>query len=458
MFRFLSLIVFIFGFLLESNFVNAQERSIDGKENIKVYNFKIDDVIGPPMWRRTKNAINEATAQKADLIFIEMNTYGGAVDAADSIRTKILNSPIPVFVLIENNAASAGALISLACDSIYMMPGSTIGAATVVDQSGAVVPDKYQSYMRKKMRATAEQKGRNPDIAEAMVDPDKYIKGISDSGKVVTLTTMEAIEYGFCDAQVKTMEEALARANIKSYTIHKHKETRIDKIIGWLINPAISGILVLIIIGGLYFELQTPGLGFPIVASLIATVVYFAPLYLEGLAENWEILMFIVGVLLLAAEVFVIPGFGIAGISGLVLIVFGLALALVGNVGFDFEFVPPKAIARSFGLVIITAFGALIGSIVLSLKLLNTHLFGQFVLNTALKKEDKSLNESENIAFNIKNLIGEVGTASTTMLPSGRVIIKDEMYEATAVSGFVEKGAKIQVVKTSGNTLVIKAI
>ncbi|NNM15988.1 MAG: nodulation protein NfeD, partial [Bacteroidia bacterium] len=139
---------------------------------VLIYNFKMDKEIAPPMWRITDLAIDEAEKMKADFICIEMNTYGGMLDAADSIRTKILNTDIPVYVFINNNAASAGALISIACDKIYMTSGANIGAATVVDQNAEALPDKYQSYMRSMMRATAEANDRDPQIAEAMVDPD----------------------------------------------------------------------------------------------------------------------------------------------------------------------------------------------------------------------------------------------------------------------------------------------
>ncbi len=232
-----------------------------------------------------------------------MNTYGGMLDAADSIRTKILDSDIPVYVFIDKNAASAGALISIACDSIYMAPGSNIGAATVVDQEGKVLPDKYQSYMRSMMRSTAEAKNRDPEIAQAMVDPKVYVAGISDTGQVLTFTTSEAVEHDFCEAEVGDIYEVLEHAGYDNYEFIEHKISATDRIIGWLITPMISGVLIMIIIGGIYFELQSPGIGFPIAASVIAALLYFAPLYLEGLANNWEILLFILGITLLIIEI-----------------------------------------------------------------------------------------------------------------------------------------------------------
>ncbi|MBA7572784.1 hypothetical protein ES708_14570 [subsurface metagenome] len=195
-------LILLLCFLVSPSFAQTgreESRTSSGKK--LVYQFDIKEMIAEPVWRTTKQSFAEADELEADYILIHMNTYGGTLDAADSIRTRILNSQIPVFVFIDNNAASAGALISIACDSIYMRKGASIGAATVVDAQGEVVPDKYQSFMRSTMRATAEAHGkdtiikgtdtllvwhRDPQIAEAMVDPKIYIKDIIDTGQVLT--------------------------------------------------------------------------------------------------------------------------------------------------------------------------------------------------------------------------------------------------------------------------------
>ncbi|HOI32846.1 MAG TPA: nodulation protein NfeD, partial [Bacteroidales bacterium] len=270
--------------------------STNGK--LIVYKYDIKEQIAPPVWRTTQKAFEAASEAKANLMLIHMNTYGGLVDAADSIRTKILGSRIPVYVLIDNNAASAGALISIACDSIYMVEGANIGAATVVDQTGNVVPDKFQSYMRSMMRSTAEANGRDPQIAQAMVDPSIYVPGVSDSGKVLTFTTSEAIRHGFAEGKAESIEEVMKLAGHENYEIIHHTLKPLDKVINILIHPAISGILIMIIIGGLYFELQTPGIGFPLGAAVFAALLYFAPLYLEGLATHWEVIVFVLGIIL----------------------------------------------------------------------------------------------------------------------------------------------------------------
>jgi membrane-bound serine protease (ClpP class) len=349
--------------------------SQDTLKNNKIFLFDIKEMIAPPVWYNTKKAFEEARSAGVDVVVIKMNTYGGMLDAADSIRTAILNSNIPVYVFIDKNAASAGALISIACDSIYMAPGSSIGAATVVDAQGKVLPDKYQSYMRSMMRATAEAKGRDPEIAQAMVDPSIYIPGISDSGKVLTFTVKEAIKNGFCQAEVKTVNQLLEHAGINNYTIQEQQLTTADKIIKMLINPFVSGILIMIIIGGIYFELQTPGIGFPLAAAVVAALLYFAPLYLEGLASHWEILLFVLGLILLALEIFAVPGFGVLGYSGIMLIVVGLTLSLVGSTGpgtFDIDY---TAIVKSFLLVIIAMSLGILVSIFLAKKLLETPKF-----------------------------------------------------------------------------------
>ena len=304
--------------------IRADTLADSTSQEILIYTFNIRDNIAAPTWRITKEAFEEALALGADIIILQMNTYGGEVSAADSIRTKLLNSPVPVYVFIDDNAASAGALIAIACDSIYMKPGGKIGAATVVNQTGEQVPDKFQSYMRATMRATAEAHGqdtiikggdttlvwhRDPAIAEAMVDPRLFVAGVSDTGQVLTFTASEAIRNGYCEGTRASMDEVISKLGIEEYTLKTYRQSGMDKVIGFLINPVISGVLIMVIIGGIYFELQSPGIGFPLAASIVAALLYFAPLYLEGMAENWELIVFIVGIILIMVEIFAIPGF-----------------------------------------------------------------------------------------------------------------------------------------------------
>jgi membrane-bound serine protease (ClpP class) len=317
-------------YLMPVLFINAQEKKT------KVLIGEIKQNIDPRINRYTKLFLEEAIEKDVDLIIIEMDTYGGAVNDADDIRTMILDYKKPIYVWINKDAASAGALISIACDSIYMSSGASIGAATVVTADGSEAPDKYQSYMRSIMRSTAEAKNRDPKIAEAMVDEDIQVDSVSQAGKVITFSTKEAIEFGFCEAELNSIEEILKRNKIENYTLEKFKLGSTENIISLFLNPLVSSILILLIIGGLYFELQTPGIGFPLIASILGLILYLTPYYLNGLAENWEIFLFLIGIIFIVLEVFVIPGFGIAGIFGLTLTLSSLMLLMLNNDIFDF--------------------------------------------------------------------------------------------------------------------------
>jgi membrane-bound serine protease (ClpP class) len=422
-------------------------------KKLLIYKFSIRKEIAPPVWHTTKKALEEAVQKQADIILIEMSTYGGMLESADSIRTKILDCPIPVFVFINHNAASAGALIAIACDSIYMTPGSSIGAATVVDQAGQVVPEKYQSYMRAMMRSTAEASGRDPNIAEAMVDPRIKIEGVIDSGKVLTFTASEALKFGYCEGIAESPEEVIKLAGIQDYEIIEQEIKPMDKIISFLINPVVSGILIMVIIGGIYFELQAPGLGFASVIAILAALMYFAPLYLEGLASHWEILIFIVGIILIILEIFAIPGFGVTGISGIVLVVLGLTLSLVDNVGFDFSYVNFYKIISSFFLVIISMLISIVASFFITKSLFTQNrLFGSLALET-VQSSAEGFTAADNEYL---QMIGKTGVAHTILRPAGKVKIGDNVYDATALTGYIEQGDVIEVVRYEGAQLFVR--
>jgi len=437
-----------------------------------IYTFDIRTNISAPSWRLTQEAFEEASTVGAELVIIQMNTYGGEVGAADSIRTKILNAPIPVYVFIDDNAASAGALIAIACDSIYMKPGGKIGAATVVNQTGEQVPDKYQSYMRATMRATAEAHGkdtlirgtdttlvwhRDPAIAEAMVDPRLSVRGVIDTGQVLTFTASEAMKNGYCEGIVNSIEEIIDLSGIKTYELKAYRPTAIDKIIGFLINPIISGLLIMAIIGGIYFELQSPGIGFPLALAAVAALLYFAPLYLEGMAEYWELILFIVGVILIMVEIFAIPGFGVAGIAGIIAMITGLTLSLVDNVVFkepEFTGKGLTMLMKSLSLVLVSVLLGVIFSLWAARKLLTTTAFG----GLSLKSEQRQENGFLGVDVEQRSLVGETGVAHTVLRPSGKVMVKDKLYDAKSEYGLIEKGEQVRVIRyETGQVYVVKA-
>jgi len=417
----------------------------------KIMTMEIDNVIDPRMNRYTELALDHASEIEADIIIIKMDTYGGAVNDADEIRTRILEYPKPIWVFINKNAASAGALISIACDSIYMAEGSSIGAATVVTQDGSAAPDKYQSYMRSIMRSTAEATGRDPRIAEAMVDEDIEIPGVSETGDVITFSTSEALKYDFCEGEVNSLEELFELTNIENYTLDEFRLSTSEKIIRVFLNPLISGLLILIILGGIYFELQTPGVGFPILAAVVATLLYFIPYYLNGLAENWEIIMFIAGVVLIALEVFVIPGFGIAGISGLVLTIGALLLVMLNNDLFDFSFVKTGEVFQAVAAILAGLFGSVILMFFGGVRLTNTRFFKRIALQTV---QDRKEGYTSN--FKSESLLGRSGKTYTVLRPSGKVIIDDVLYDAYTRGDYIQKDEEIIVVSEEGTSLKVR--
>lgn len=435
-------------------------------EKTLVYKIDIKKEIDKTSWIYLNKGLAEAQSLNADAVLLHLNTYGGLLDAADSMRTAILYSPIPVYVFIDNNAASAGALISIACKKIYMRKGASIGAATVVNQTGESLPDKYQSYMRSMMRATAEAHGRDtiingrdttfkwirdPKIAEAMVDDRIIIPNLIDSGKTLTFTTEEAVLWNYCEGVAETADEVITKyLQYDKYDLVSFSPSWLDNLKGFLMSPIFQSLLIMIIIGGIYFELQTPGIGFPSAAALIAAILYFAPLYIEGLAANWEILVFVIGLVLVVIEIFVFPGFGVAGIFGTILILIGLTLALINNVNFNFEQVNDMEIGRALIVVVIgitVGFGSMVW---LSSRIGAKGMFRRVALITDLGTAVSSPV--------LTNLVGMEGIAATVLRPSGKVMIDGVYYDGISESGFIEKGIKVIVVRFENAQVYVELI
>lgn len=436
--------------LLVFSCIHSTVAQQDSAQQILV--MEIRSEIDARMSRYVDLALQRADEINADLIIIDMDTYGGALYDADDIRTRILEYEKPVYVFINKDAASAGALISIATDSIYMAPGASIGAATVVNGgTGEAAPDKYQSYMRSIMRSTAEATGRDPKIAEAMVDENIEIDSISPAGQVITFSTAEALKYGYATARVSSIEEILKRNQIEDYEIINFELGTTEKIISFFINPFISGLLILIMLGGLYFELQTPGVGFPLLAAFVALVLYLTPYYLNGLAVHWEIAAFLAGIALIGLEVFVIPGFGIAGIGGLVLTIGSLILIMLNNNNFDFFFVDFNEVLEAAITAIIGMFGGIILMFFGSVRLADSAAFKRISLQNRQSSSEGYVSKQQE-----ETLIGTEATAFTVLRPSGKIMIGDELYDAYTRGDYIAKGEKVVVVSDEGSSLRVK--
>ena len=422
-----------------------------------VYKIPIKQEIHGASQRTLIKGLTKAHELRADYIILQINTYGGAVDAADSMRTAILHQTIPVIAFIDNQAASAGALISIACDSIYMSLGATFGSATVVDGSGRVMPDKYQSFMRSMMRATAEAQGkksiihdndtlevwrRDPAIAESMVG--------KDSTNVLNFTTEEAIAHHYCEGRAQSVSEVISLMGIKEYRLEEYKPTALDKIIGFFLLPLIQGLLLMVIIGGIYFELQTPGVGFPLAAAITAAAFYFIPLYLEGLADYWELLLILAGLTLIFIEVFVTPGFGVLGILGIVLFGSGLVMAMIDNSAFRFQGPFNWAVViKPFTVVVISGFLSMVSLLWLVNKMFPMRIFNTIALRTELEGDKGFVG----VKVTEPSLEGRTAVVFTDLKPAGKVLIDNKLYEASAEYGMIMKGVQVRVVRMEGGRL-----
>ncbi len=434
-----------------------------------IYRFPIREDIMPSTARLTSHCIEEAEKMGADLIVIDMNTYGGLVEAADSIRTMLLRTKIPVWAYINNQAASAGALIAIAADTIYMRSGGSIGAASVVDQNGNLMPDKYQSFMRAMIRSTAEAHGkkpiingsdttwvwhRDPQIAESMVG---IYTNSGDSLRVTTFTAEEAIANGFSEGTFESAEEMIATLIAEPYTVSVYQPTLLDKLLGFLTNPAVQGIFIMLIIGGIYFEIQSPGIGLPTIVAVLGAALYFAPLYLGGLLDYWEVAIFLIGLVLMAVELLVIPGFGVAGVLGIVCMVAGLTFAAIDS---DLlRHIPTGEI--SVGHILIPLCTTIVA--VVAALLLSVYLGGRFLEGTSPLRNKvvltTEMESSEGFASHITsltNLIDQSGLTTTPLRPTGRVKIGRESYAAAGEHGlFIEEGRKVKVTRAETGTLYV---
>lgn len=429
--------------------------------NRNIFVITIDGDINSRMWIYARKGMSEAVSLNSDLLVVSINTYGGELQYTDSIATLLMKSKLPTIAFVDNNAASAGALIAIACDKIYMRSGGRIGAATVVDGiDGKAMPDKYQSYMRAIMRAAAESHGRDsiggwyrdPLIAEAMVDPNTIIPDIDDSTKTLTFTTQEAIKYRYCEGQAESIEQILQAEHIDEYSIHRFVPSVWDSIKGFITSPFVRGLLIVLIIGGIWFELQQPGIGFPLAVAVVSALLYFAPLYIDGLAANWEIILFVVGLLLLAVEIFIIPGFGIAGIGGILLIMLSLTFALLDNDVFDFRRVAGTHLISAILTVTIGVIAGFALMLYLSHKIGSKGVFAKFALLASQKSTDGFIG----VPTDIPSLVGQRGVAVSDLRPVGKVDIGGRVYDAISKHGrFIASDTGIEVVGYSAGQLLV---
>lgn len=393
--------------------------------------------------------INEAEKNNADAIIFKINTFGGRVDAATQIKDAILSSKIKTVAFVNNRAISAGALITLSCNTIVMAPGSNIGAATVVDQTGQKVGEKYQSYMRSEMRSTAEKNGRPTDIAQAMVDERIVIPGLCDSTQLVTLTSEEAVKYKMADTIMNNLDDVLKYLNLENAKVVDVRSNWAEEVVRFLNNPIVASILIMIGFFGLLAEIKTPGWGLPGTAGLIALALFFGSSYILQLASIVEILMFVAGIILIAVEIFVIPGFGLPGIAGIILVFASIFLSLLGGDPFiTFETISVAIIQLTIALI-----AAIVLVFILAKFLPKTSAFSRLVLAESEKADQGYVSYPSETS-----LLGKTGKSLTVLRPAGIAEIEGKKYDVIADNEYIEPGKVIKVIRVEGIKVVVSEV
>ncbi len=393
-----------------------------------------------------ERAVSEAQENGVDGIIFHIDTPGGRIDSALRIKDAILRADdIVTVAFVDKQAISAGALISIACDSIYMSTGSSIGAATAVDLQGNKASEKIISFFRAEMRATAEATGRRADIAEAMVDEQIEIEGISEKGQLVTLTFSEALKYGISDGTAETIGDVLTAIGRPDASITEFTLNWTEYIVRFFTHPIVSSLLMSIGFIGLMIEIRTPGWGVGGTISLIALALFFGSHYIVHLAGIEELILFVVGVVLLGLEIFVIPGFGIAGVSGILLILASMYLSLVGRFPRPQDFLNAAyTIGWSF------LFTAVLGYIVI-------RIFPKTPFFTKLTLTDvEDTGHGYTSVDSYIDLVGHEGRALNDLRPVGKAQINGRRLDVVTEGGYIEKNTVVVVTEVHGSRIVVR--
>lgn len=429
----------------------ASSPGVSTAQTSVVYIAPIEGMIDLGVAPFVQRVLNEATQEGAAAVVLEINTFGGRVDAAVLIRDALLNARVPTIAFINKRAISAGALISLAAQKIVMANGGTIGAATPVamGQPGAPaqpVAEKTVSYVRKEFRATAEARKRPPIIAEAMVDADVEIPGLVQKGKLLTLTTEEALKHKIADFRAETLESVLEQLNLAEAQARRVSPNWAEGLVRFLTDPIVSSLLMTIGMLGIFLEIRTPGFGFPGALGIASLALFFWGHWLVQLAGWEEMLLVASGFALLVLEIFVIPGFGLAGVLGIGALLAGLSLSLIGG-GATWEFV-----AIAIGRVLISVFLALAASLLL-LRFLPRLPFGrQLILETGLAAGEGYASAPASDTTWLR----KSGSTFSPLRPAGIAVIDGERVDVVSDGEFIDAGMPIVVTRVDGNRIVVR--
>lgn len=395
-----------------------------------------------------ERSLEEAAANGAAAVILDMDTPGGRVDAAERISDALTDSPVPVYTLVNRRAYSAGALIALSTDRIYMRPGSVIGAATPVDGSGTKASEKIVSAMRSQMRALAEESKLDPDVAAAMVDEDIEIDGVTESGKLLTLTTEEAVDLGYA-AEIDDMAALLAELDVAEATVTTAEANWAERVVRFFSNPVVAPFLLSLGFLGILTEIKTPTFGLAGLAGVLALSLFFGSHLIIGLAGLEDIIIFAVGLGLIGVEVLLIPGFGIFGLLGGIGVMAGLYLSMLGGL-------PTSPDFTRAGLVLSTTVVLIVVSAWVVIRTLPgaSRLARSGILLTDSTDRESGYESAESR----EDLVGVIGKAISDLRPAGTALFGDERIDVVSESEWITEGSAVRVVSAEGYRHVVRAV
>ncbi len=419
-----------------------------GQGSDNIYRIPIQGDIELGLAPFVERSLEVARTAGADAVILDIETPGGRVDAAQRIANAIAASDVPVYAFVNTHAYSAGALIALAADRIYMRSGSVIGAATPIVGSGEKAPEKIVSAMRAQMRALAETSGLDPAVAEAMVDEGIEIEGVVEAGKLLTLTTSEAVDLGYAK-EVADWDALLVDLDLTGAAVQAMEVNWAERIVRFLSNPIVAPFLLSLGFLGLIAEIKSPGLGIAGFAGLLSLALFFGSHLILGLAGMEDILLFGAGVILIGVEVFIIPGFGLFGVLGGVGVLGGIYMSMIGGLPTLPDFAQAGAILSTSILIILITSWALLRHLPQSSRLAKS---GIFLLAKGERKDGWASTPPR------PELLGREGVTMTDLRPAGTVLIGEERVDAVSESEWIEDGTVIRVVSSEGYRLVVRPV
>ncbi|MBU0678900.1 MAG: hypothetical protein KJ626_12375 [Verrucomicrobia bacterium] len=435
----------------------------------RVYIIPIQEMIEPALVYVIQRGLKEAEDFGAKAVIFPMHTPGGTVQAAEEIIRLLDGVDVPTYTFVDKNAISAGAIIAMATDHIYMAPGSKIGDAMPIMMTpfGGVqempegVEEKTVSYVSGIIRAAAQNHGHDDTLAEAMVRREMEYKVdkevIVKEGQLLTLTNVEAERLVgkekrplLSEGTVEDIDDLLERIGLADAQRKEITITDAEKL-GRLI-AAIAPLLLIAGLLGIYIEVKTPGFGLPGILGGTCLIIFFWGHHVAGLAGNEDIALFVVGLVLLSVEVLFIPGFGFVGMIGLMLMIWGVLGAMIESLPSEpwYPVSWPQVEIPLLKLTI-SLLGTAAGGVILGKFLPRTHLFQRLVLNAANKGENGFRAAEEH-----NDLVGQTGEAITPLRPSGRGIFGNQKFDVVTDGRFVESGGKIRITETHGNRIVVE--